>query len=464
MIAEPRSSLAGRLTGLFALTALLSVLLVGLLLVGLLGLASAEVALRDLRRQSAVLAREPRFLERDPAAGFRVLRPALGLAGAALYRIGVDGDLVLVAGSEVVPPARLDADALKAGQVVEGRYGGMVFVARSGRRAQLVAVLAKRAGFSSDLLGPVVGRLSAAALIATAIAAAAAWFAARRIARPLRHLAEATASIARGSFDRRVPVESADEIGAVASSFNEMAERLGESDRRQREFFLSISHELRTPLTAIQGYAEAIEDGTASGKTAVESASVIVGESKRLSRLVSDLLDLARVDAGRFAVSLGNVEVADVLRTVRQAFAPKAEDANVELTVVSGSGHVAADEGRLVQVISNLVENALRYTPGEKGITLQSLPGEDVTEIRVTDGGVGFDPSDLDRAFERQYLWQKYKGVRDVGTGLGLAITKELVEAMGGSVSASSASGGGAEFTVRLPTARDSTSGATSGV
>ena len=148
-------------------------------------------------------------------------------------------------------------------------------------------------------------------------------FLSNRVAAPLRELASAARDIARGDFSRRVPVHSDDEIGVVAESFNSMAAALGAADSGQRDFFLSISHELRTPLTAIQGYAEAIEDGTARGDRLTSAAGVIVGESKRLTRLVSDLLDLARIDAKRFQVSIEPVEVEAVLRAVQQQLRPQ---------------------------------------------------------------------------------------------------------------------------------------------
>ncbi|HVF12656.1 MAG TPA: HAMP domain-containing sensor histidine kinase, partial [Actinomycetota bacterium] len=275
----------------------------------------------------------------------------------------------------------------------------------------------------------------------------------RKIADPLRELAAAASDIAAGGFDRRVPVTSDDEIGVVAESFNQMAQDLGDADRRQREFFLSVSHELRTPLTAIQGYAEALEDGTAEGDKAREAAGVIAGESRRLNRLVSDVLDLARIDARRFQTALEDVDLGMTFLSVKNAFQNKAADASVVIAVADSDLRVRADPDRLTQVLSNLVENALRYSPAGSTIAIDTSVSEGTCRIEVSDSGIGLQPEDLSRAFERQYLWSKYRGLRDVGTGLGLAITKELVEGMGGSVEASNRPQGGAAFAVMLPVA-----------
>jgi two-component system sensor histidine kinase BaeS len=450
---RPRNSLTRRLSIAFVAVALFSVIIVGVALVGLLRLAAAEAQLADLRRQSNAVARTPRLLERDPAQVVRLLRPVLRLSGAALYRFSPAGPPVLVTGSDVVPISDLDIGALAGGETREGRIAGgdVVYVARPiGNPPRGFVVLSSEVAPIPEAFGLIAGRLVLAALVAMSLAALLAFFLARRISRPMKELADAAAGVAKGDFGRRVPAESDDELGVVAESFNRMAADLAETDAKQREFFLSISHELRTPLTAIQGYAEAIEDGTISVTRHEEAAGVIVGETRRLTRLVSDLLDLARIDARRFEVTMEEVDADTVLQAVRHAFARSAEEAGIDMAVETGGESFRADQDRLIQVLSNLVENALRYTPAGRKITLSSNESDGWVQIKVTDGGVGFDAEDLERAFERQYLWQKYRGLRDVGTGLGLAISRELVEAMGGSVEARNAPDGGAEFAIRL--------------
>lgn len=450
-----KGSVARRLTLGFVLTALASVMLVGALLIGLLRLAAKESAFADLRVKGEAIAREPRLLERDPLPAVRVFRRAFGLSGVALYRLSANGELVFVGGYEVIAIDNLDAPALNAGRTQEGTAGpNLVFLARPvGNRGRVVAVLSRRATALPDVFGQIAGRLLIAGLAATVLAGLVGSWLARRISKPLKELATATANLAGGNLEQRVPVRSNDEIGTLAESFNRMAGELATSDGQQREFFLSISHELRTPLTAIQGYAEGIEDGTVDAALQKQAAGVIVEQTRRLARLVSDLLDLARIESHRFQVHLEETDVGDVLENIRQAFGPTAQEAGIDLSVPTSAGHVRADRDRLSQVLSNLVENALRYTPAGKRIALSSAEEDGVVAIRIADGGVGFEPGDLGRAFERQFLWEKYRAVRDVGTGLGLAITQELVLAMGGSVEARGAPGGGAEFVVRLPLA-----------
>jgi signal transduction histidine kinase len=463
--AHPARSIRTRLTAAFIATAVMSVVLVALVGAGLVRLAAERIAAQELRTQAEALARESGLLSADAAVTLRTFRIAARLTGAAVYRITPDGRLVLAGGEapEGVPVEALSAAALRAGKTVTGKVphagGSILYVAQPVRagRVQAVLVLSRQASTGPGFLGPFAGRLAAASLIAVAVAAAVATWLARRISQPLQELAGAASGVAEGRFDLRVPVTSNDEVGVVAASFNRMAEELGRSDRRQREFFLSVSHELRTPLTAIQGYGEAIEDGTIEPARQRDAAAVIVRESRRLARLVADILDLARIDARRFQVSPADVEVEPVLGSIREAFAPKADEGGVEITVecpAGGAGTVQADRDRLVQVLSNLVENALRYTPAGKRITLAAEPDGPHVRIRVADGGLGLEQADLAKAFDREYLWGKYRGVRDVGTGLGLAIVKELVEAMGGSVQAANRPEGGAQFTIRLPRPR----------
>lgn len=451
------SSITTRLTASMVSTVLLAVVLVGLVGVGMIRQAADRIAIGELHRQASAIARETSFLRRDPIQAIRFLRNALDLSGAALYEVLDDGSLLILGGAPNVPLTRADVAILAQGRGIEGVRGSkgdrFVFVAQpiSGNRT-LALVLGRTAGLTSREL-PLARRLLAAAVFAMSVAALVASFVARRITSPLRDLAVAAADIATGDFTARVEVSSDDEVGVVASSFNKMAAELGDADRLQREFFLSISHELRTPLTAIQGYAEAIEDGTVTGQRGREAAGVIIGESKRLNRLVSDVLDLARLDAKRFTVNLEDLEVSRVLKRLQQSFAQKASESGVALEIESTDMTVKADGDRLIQVLSNLVENGMRYTPTDGRIRVSAAPEGSRCRFDVVDGGPGLDPSDFRRAFDRQYLWGKYRGVRDVGTGLGLAITKELVEAMGGEVSSTNDAQGGARFSVLLPMA-----------
>ena len=231
----------------------------------------------------------------------------------------------------------------------------------------------------------------------------------------------------------------------LARSFNRMAADLEAARDAERRFLLSVSHELKTPLTAIRGYSEALQEGAVEPR---DAGDVLAREGGRLERLVQDLLDLARVNARSFTVRRQPVELAEVAGEVVRRYEPRARGFGVGLAVrLDEPSLVLADPDRLLQVVSNLVENALRTTPAGGEVTVAARG----PAISVADDGPGIETLDLPRAFDRFFLHDRYRGERSVGTGLGLAIVKELVEAMGGSVGVRSSLGSGSTFTVTLP-------------
>jgi two-component system sensor histidine kinase BaeS len=245
----------------------------------------------------------------------------------------------------------------------------------------------------------------------------------------------------------QVPVEGTDEVAQLASSFNLMSGELARARESERGFLLSVSHELKTPLTAIRGYGEALRDGAV---TADEAGPIIEHESERLQRLVQDLLDLARLDQRQFAIRSEAVDLADVARAVEEALRPRAAEFGVRLSIdAPRQAPVFADRDRAIQVVSNLVENALRATPDGGSVTISARDAS----IAVKDTGPGLTPDDQAHAFERFFLYRRYGAERAVGSGLGLAIVKELAAAMGGSVTVASQPGAGATFAVGLPLA-----------
>jgi signal transduction histidine kinase len=207
-----------------------------------------------------------------------------------------------------------------------------------------------------------------------------------------------------------------------------------------------VTHELKTPLTSIRGYAEALEE---SAVAPGDAARVIGAEAGRLERLVSDLLDLARLERAGFAVASEPVDAARVARAAVERHLPRARELAVELeSSAADEAWVLGDADRILQAVSNLIENAIRVTPGGGSVTVAAEPGR----IAVRDTGPGLTPEDLAHAFERFYLYRRYRSERTVGTGLGLAIVKELAAAMAGDVEVAPRPGGGTEFAIRLPT------------
>jgi len=309
---------------------------------------------------------------------------------------------------------------------------------------QQVFVLLRPKSVTKSQWTPFVYGLLIAALAGAVLAGAAALFLARRIARPVHRVAEASRSLARGTRPAPVPVEGAAELATLAVAFNDLAEQLAKAREAERSFLLSVSHELKTPLTAIRGYAEAVEDGALEPR---EAAATIVVEAARLERLVRDLLDLARMNRTDFSVHNSEIDLGEVADDAVRRYQQQADSFGVSLNAVSeGPAPAIADADRVLQVVSNLVENALRLTPRGGEVRIVTAPGV----LRVEDTGPGLQPEEHEHAFERFYLHERYGHERSVGTGLGLAIVKELTEAMGGTVQVSSDPARRTMFTVRL--------------
>jgi two-component system sensor histidine kinase BaeS len=304
-------------------------------------------------------------------------------------------------------------------------------------------LLLRPASAKSAAWHPFLGDLLLAALAGAILAAVLSFAVARSIVRPVRRVADASHALAAGETPTPIPVEGATELASLARAFNEMAAELTVSRESERNFLLSVSHELKTPLTAIRGYAEGLGEGAF---TADEASATILVEARRLERLVRDLLDLARMNRHEFSVSRESVELGEVARAAVARHEAAAREFEVSLTAEGDESWVEGDSDRLLQVASNLVENALRETPPGGSVTVRA----EQRRLVVSDTGPGLEPDDLEHAFDRFFLYDKYGRERPVGSGLGLAIVKQLAEAMGGTVTAESSPGAGATFTVTL--------------
>jgi signal transduction histidine kinase len=291
---------------------------------------------------------------------------------------------------------------------------------------------------------PFVVGLLIAAVAGGLLAAAAAFVLARRISRPVGRIAEAARSLTRGTHPDPVPVEGAAEIATLAVAFNALADQLRRAQEAERRFLLSVSHELKTPLTAIRGYAEAVEDGAIDPR---EAAGIVALEAARLERLVHDLLDLARMNRTDFSVHNAEIDLGEVAEDAVLRYQQQAAAFGVSLAArADGPAPAVGDADRVLQVVSNLVENALRLTPAGGEVRVIASPGL----LRVEDTGPGLEDEDRAHAFERFYLHSRYGRERPVGTGLGLAIVKELTLAMGGTVQVESRPGELTTFEVQL--------------
>jgi signal transduction histidine kinase len=303
-------------------------------------------------------------------------------------------------------------------------------------------LLMRPASLKSAAWRPFLSDLLLAALAGVVLAAALSFVVARSIARPIRRVAAATRALAADESHDPLPTGGTTEIASLAQAFNQMTSQLAAAREAERDFLLSVSHELKTPLTAIRGYSEGLADGAFEPE---EAARVISLEASRLERLVRDLLDLARMNRSEFSMRREPVDLAEVAREAVRRQEAAARQFGVALRAEGDEAWVDADADRLLQVASNLVENALRETPEGGAVTVRAEPGR----LLVTDTGPGIKPDDVPHAFERFYLYDKADKDRPLGSGLGLAIVKQLATAMGGDVSVQSGPGG-TTFEIRL--------------
>jgi two-component system sensor histidine kinase BaeS len=289
--------------------------------------------------------------------------------------------------------------------------------------------------------------LGLAGLVGATLAALVALALARAVARPVTRVAEASRRLAAGESPEPLRVEGPEEVRQLAAAFNELSEELRLAQDAERAFLLSVSHELKTPLTAIRGHAEGLSDGVVAADRA---GGVIEREARRLERLIRDLLDLARLRRRSFSIVSQPVDLGEIALEAMSRYEPQSHAFGVGLdaAVEPGAGALA-DPDRTLQALSNLVENALRCTGSGGTVRIVASPGR----LDVEDDGPGIAAGDLEQAFERFYLWDRYGADRPVGTGLGLAIVAELMQAMGGEVQVASEPGAGSTFTLLLPPA-----------
>ena len=277
----------------------------------------------------------------------------------------------------------------------------------------------------------------------------------RSVSGPLRTMASAAEAIARGDYDQRVPQRGPEEVRRVAESFNSMAAQVKASQQAQRDFVANVSHDLKTPLTAISGWSQALLDGAAdSPDDRQRAAATIYDEANRMDRMVSELLELARLESGQLQMAARPVDLGQVLADVHRSQLPRARARQIDLALDAPPGMVVmADPDRLVQIFTNLADNALAYTPAGGSVRLAARQADGWVEGIVADTGPGIPEEELSRVFERFYRLEKSRtrGEAGRGSGLGLAIVRELVTAHHGHIRVSSEVGRGSAFVVRLP-------------
>ena len=333
--------------------------------------------------------------------------------------------------------SKIDMASLEAGTRVSGKRNGIVYAAAPGtsRLGSYVIVLARKPASSAApaaqwFLLAATGTLLAGALIATRLS--------RRLTNPLVAARDATSRIANGDLAARVddPHPGAtDEMSELSRSINAMAASLERSRGLERQFLMSVSHDLRTPMASIHGYAEALTDQAIEPQRA---GQVILSESRRLDRLVTDLLLLARLDARAFTFDVRPLDLVPIVQASAHGFEPRAIERGLTLGVDTPHEPLLAlvDGDRLAQILANLVENALKFAGSRVDVSLRADNGWVV--LSVADDGPGIAPEDLPHVFERLYVARHRPLPKETGSGLGLAIVGELAETMGGQVHARS--------------------------
>ena len=361
------------------------------------------------------------------------MAPRLRLRGRLLFShvvVAIVGTATLFATVGLVAPGAFDA-------AMGPSMGGM---------GSMMSVLVRTAfqdAVQTALIVAAIAAVVAAIVISVALST--------RLSGPITSLATASRRIADGHYAERVPVTSADEIGALAESFNRMATSLESTERRRLQLVGDVAHELRTPLTTLDGYLEGLEDGVIA--PTAPTWKLLRGETARLSRLVDDLQELWRAEARQLPLSLAAVHVSAELHAVAERFDAQALEHGIELRVETSDGRlgVKADRRRLAQILDNFASNAIRYSLNGGSVRLSTEVDGDEVVISVTDQGPGLTEDQRDRVFERFYRIDPSRSRALGGSGIGLAISRALAEAMGGRTWAESAGPGhGSTFRVAL--------------
>jgi signal transduction histidine kinase len=275
---------------------------------------------------------------------------------------------------------------------------------------------------------------------------------ARSFARPLQELTKAARGMAHGELEQKVKVTSSDEIGQLAQAFNQMSQEVASANQQRRQMTADIAHDLRTPLTVIAGYVESMRDGIL--KPTPERLTVIYTEIERLQQMVTDLRMLSQADAGELHLNPQPVAPRLLLERAAELFQHHSERQNVqlELKIEENLPEIQVDESRLMQVMDNLISNALHYTPEGGRIILGAKKKEHTVELTIQDTGSGIPAEDIPLIFNRFHRVEKSRHAESGESGLGLAIVKALVEANGGQVWAESEEGKGTTMHIAFPT------------
>ena len=449
-------SLRFRLPAFFLAGAVLAGLISTLIALGLFQDYTEDRLVAELRREARGLSSlyaEQAIRAQDTDRPYYVSPSRLEQAsGSKLFYVGLRIVFPGTTGLQTLP---LDTVAWKDGKPkvfeftppkASREYLAVAHPVRVDGRVYGALVAAKPKAELRERWTTLIERLTLAGFFGIVVAGALAWYLSRRITEPVQKLSQAADNIAGGLYE--VPeINASGEIGQLAERFREMAARLQEAEELERNFLMTVSHELRTPLTAIRGHVEALREGVVQDEESrQESLDVIAHEAVRLERLVGDVLDLAKLDTRRFTLLHEEVDMGQLLEQAYNAFAEEARRRDIDYRQdIAARPVIVADGDRVLQIISNLLQNAFRWTPDGGRVELQLGAENGSVSVAVEDSGPGITPEEQERIFRP--FW-----TRDgTGTGLGLAIARELAVAHGGRIRLKSAPGEGARFELVLP-------------
>ena len=273
----------------------------------------------------------------------------------------------------------------------------------------------------------------------------------RWLLKPLEHIHRAISSMAKGRLKQKVVVKASNELGELANGFNVMSANIAEADQKKRQLTADITHDLNTPIQVISGYIEMAQHGAI--ELDEQRLSLIASELGLIERLVKDMNLLAKADSKTLRLDLSQVSIFDLMKSVHQRFEPRCQAKGIDLNLELSSDlpTIELDRNRMLQVLGNLIENAIRHTQKAGTITLNASVNQHLCELKVRDTGCGIKADQLPHIFDRFYRAESARSGDEGHSGLGLSITKGLLEMQGGKISAMSDGHSGSEFTVLLP-------------
>ena len=279
------------------------------------------------------------------------------------------------------------------------------------------------------------------------------YYIAKRVINPFVDMNHIVQCYSKGDFSQRIPVQGKDEASQLGRSFNEMADQLKNLEVTRQSFVANVSHELRSPLTSMKGFLEAMMDGTIPPEEHANYIDIVLSETRRMTTMVNDLLDLARIESGIITVSYEVFDINELIRRTLITFEARISEKQMELDVrfAMEQCYVYADSNQISQVLRNLIDNAIKYSPDGRTLLVSTYALRKEIYVTIRDTGVGIPAEDVPHIFDRFYKVEKaHTPSPQVGSGLGLAIVKKIIEAHGQSITVKSARGKGTQFTFTL--------------